>query len=108
MARERLAALLRHQEQVLEPHLADVRPPQARLDGDDVAGDQRGVPRLAEGRILVDLQADAVAERELKALVRMLLPRPGPLRATPGRLEEVANQGMELAPRDSRPNGGPG
>jgi hypothetical protein len=90
--REGLAALLGHQEEVLEAHLADVTLPQAGLDGDHIAGDQLAVPRLTEGRILMKLQANAVAKRELKALVRVL-PRAGSLSAMPGGLEHVRRPG---------------
>jgi len=74
--RESLAAVLGHQEEILQPHLADVTLPQAGLDGNHVAGDQLAMPRLTKARILMDLKANAVAERELKALVRVL---PGPV-----------------------------
>src|SRR5918999_4112500 len=51
----------------------------------------------------MDLEPDAVAERELKALAR-ILPGPRSLGAMPGGLEDVADQGMQLAPRYARPH----
>ena len=45
----------------------------------------------------MDLKANAVAERELKALVRVL-PRSGSLSPMPGGLEHVTDHGVELTP----------
>src|SRR6266536_2145597 len=103
IVREGLAAVLGHQEEILEPHLADVTLPQARLDRDHVAGDQLVMARLTKGRVLVDLKANAVAERELKALGRVVLRRAGSLSAMSGGLEHVADQRMQLTPGDAGP-----
>src|SRR5436190_11066843 len=96
---ESLAAILGHQQEVLEPDLADITLPQARLDGDHVAGDQFAMPHLTKRRILMDLESHAVAERELKALVRVL-PRAGSLSAMPRGLEDLADQGVQLTSGD--------
>ena len=46
----------------------------------------------------MDRQADAVAERELEALVRVVAGA-GALRAVPGGLEQVADEVMQLRGR---------
>ena len=61
------------------------------------------MPGLAERRILVDGEADAVTERELEALVRVVA-RAGALRAMPGHLEHLAGDGVQLAAGDPGPH----
>src|SRR6476620_1702197 len=98
VVRKSFAPVLGHQEEILEAQLADVGLPQTGLDGDDIAGDQLAMPGLAKARILMDLEANAVAERELKALVRILLPGSRSLSAMPGGLEHVADDGLQRTP----------
>src|SRR2546430_5572449 len=96
VVRERLASLFGHEHQVLEAHAADLPIPQSGLDREHVAGDQRRLPALPEAWILVHAQADAVPERELKALGRVFA-WAGSLGAVAGALEHVANQRMQLS-----------
>src|SRR3954468_18002693 len=70
---QRLAAVLRDQEEVLEADAADALDAlDPRLDRDDVSGHELLVAGGAEARRLVDLQADAVAEAEVEAVVERL------------------------------------
>ena len=60
------------------------------------------MPGLTHRRVLVHEQPDAVAERELEALVGVVVPRAGPLRALAGGLEDVADERVQLAAGDAR------
>ena len=84
------------EQQVLVAHAADLGLPQPRLDRKHVAFHQRLAADLAEARFLVNLEPDAVAERELKALGRVVT-GPGSLGAMAGRLEDLAGEGVQLA-----------
>jgi hypothetical protein len=98
---ERRSGTACHEQEILELHLADVTLPQTGLDGDHVVGDELVIAHLTEGRILMDLEPNAVAERELKALVPVL-PRAGSLSPMPGQLEHLASEGMETRLRLSQ------
>src|SRR5579885_3168322 len=76
--RQVLGAARGDEEEVLEPHAAEAGPVEAGLGGDDVARAQGVLRRQPEARLLVDLEADAVAEPVEEALVerRALLLRP--------------------------------
>src|SRR4029077_9297768 len=89
VAGECLAAVPGHQEQVFEPHFADLGYPQAGLDGDHVAGDQDVIAHQPQRGSLVDGQANAVAEAELESLAGVLA-WAGPLSAVPRGLENLA------------------
>ena len=67
---QQLGAVLGDEHEVLEADAAEVLAVAAGLERDHVAGDQR-VGRAAEVRPLVDLEADAVAERVEVALVEL-------------------------------------
>src|SRR5204863_7135109 len=88
---ERPAAVVGHHHQILEPHPADLALPEPGLDRYHVTGDERRAPRPAESRILVHPQPDAVPERELEALARVLAGARA-LRSVPGRLEDLAGK----------------
>src|SRR5438067_1876470 len=76
--RQRLAAAAGDEREVLEPHAAIALSVGARLERDDVAGDQLVVAGAAEARVLVHVQADAVAETVEEAVAK---DRPRLLRA---------------------------
>src|SRR3954470_5358455 len=68
MRRQALGVIVRDQYEVLEPYAAEALAVRARLEGEDVAGDERVLLDLAEDRALVDLEPDAVSERVVEAL----------------------------------------
>src|SRR3954451_11953953 len=71
--RQRLAAVLRDQEEVLEADAADALDAlDARLDRDYVARDELALACQAESRGLVDFQPHAVAEAEVEAVAEPL------------------------------------
>ena len=73
-SRQRLAAVLGDQQQVLEAHAADALDAlDARLDRDHVSRDERVAAGEPEAGRLVHLEADPVAEAEVEA-VRERLP----------------------------------
>src|SRR4051794_15352098 len=65
---QQLAAVVRHEHEILEPAAAPAGAVEARLDRDDVARDQLA-RRTAEPRLLVHLEPDAVAERVEEAVL---------------------------------------
>ena len=83
-------------------HPAGAPVPQARLDRDHVAGDERIASGQTKAGRFVDLEADAVTERVLEAV---LLTVRGALRRIAGRLEELAGRVEELPAGDARANG---
>ena len=58
---QHLGPVVGHEDEVLEPNAAVALPVAARLDGDDVTGDERAA-REVERRVLVHVEADTVAE----------------------------------------------
>src|SRR5436853_3215927 len=62
VVRERLAAGLGHEDDVLESHAAVPSAIEPGLDGDDVARDERLLRQQSHAGLLVHLEADAVAE----------------------------------------------
>ena len=69
IVRERLAAVLGDQQQILEADAADALDAlHPRLDRDDVAGHQRLPAGQPQPRRLVDLEPDAVAQPEVEAV----------------------------------------
>src|SRR3954468_11472050 len=83
--RDDLAALLGDDHEVLDPHADRARHVDARLDGHDVAGGERGLALLGEPRPLVDLQPDPVAEAVAEVL------------GVAGGVDDRARDGVDLA-----------
>ena len=69
---EQLVAVVGDDHQVLDAHPAVLGVDRARLDGDDVAGDERRAAGAAERGRLVDLEPDAVAEPEEEPVLERL------------------------------------
>src|SRR4051794_3942912 len=71
--RERLAAVFGHEHEVFEAHASVALAIAAGLQRDHVAHHQL-VPRAAEPRLLVHVEADAVAEAMEEAVAQYLAP----------------------------------
>ena len=83
---EDLAALLGDHDEVLDPRSAAARDVDPGLHGHDLAGLEARLDALREAGVLVDLQADAVAEAVAEVL------------AVSGGLDEVARGRVDLLP----------
>src|SRR5436190_3633889 len=86
-AREHGMAVLGDHHEILDPHAAATRQIHAGLHRHDVPDGQLRLRRCAQPRRLVDLHPDAVAEPVAEVL------------AVPGRRDDVARHGVDLAPR---------
>src|SRR5262249_22089354 len=98
-----LATVVGDEHDVLEPAPAVAGAVEARLDGDDVAGDEVGA-HSAEARLLVHLEADAVPERVEEAVLEHLAGRLRELRRVTVGLEQLAGLAMEVGAADAGPN----
>ena len=90
--RQVLVAVLGDEHEILDAQPVGVRAVETGLDGENVAGDERGVAEDAEDRLLVHLEPDAVAERVEEALLERLALGLGALRREPCRLDLVADR----------------
>src|SRR4051794_10144983 len=102
--RQRLAAVLGDEHQVLQPHTAVALAVGARLERDDVAHDQL-VTRAAEPRLLVHVEADAVAQTVEEPIAEDLPVRLRPLCRNAGLLVDLARDVVDLATMRARTDG---
>src|SRR5215204_6249363 len=87
-----LRLLVADDHQILDPDPAEAGEVDAGLDGDDVADRDRAAGLLREPRVLVDEQADTVAEAVPERL------------AEAGRVDAVACRRVHPRPGRTRPN----
>src|SRR5262245_2455167 len=89
--RQRLAAVVGDEHEVLQPAAAEAGAVEPRLDREHVTGDELVVAGHAEHRLLVHLEADAVAERVEEAAVERLALGLRPQGRIARALEDVAD-----------------
>ena len=99
---QHLAAVLGHEHEVLEPDAADRRVVAARLDRDDVAGDERAAGQQPHVRAFVHLEADAVPEAVEEPAVEHLAGRLRALGRIPGGLVHLAGSVEDRPAVDAR------
>src|SRR3954447_2996632 len=101
--REDLVPVLGDENDVLDPHPAEVGEVEARLDRDDVADDERLAAVVERGR-LVELETEAVAEVVDEALLEhLVLRRVEPRRVTPVP-QVLGGDPVQLAAGHARPD----